>query len=110
MPVPTIRRRSSLPASIVVRSIWFPPALQRKPAVDDDSLTGNHRRAGTQEKDRFGNVLRLAGAFERRALDRGALPVLWPVLLPRAVNMTRRHRIDPDLRRQGPRQAARQID
>src|SRR3984893_18855649 len=69
-----------------------------QPAIDNDGLPGDHRRTGTQEEDRLGDVLGLAGAFEWCALDRGALPVLRPVLLPRAVDMARRHRVDPDFR------------
>src|SRR5437764_248586 len=59
---------------------------QRQPAIDDDGLAGDHRRAGAQEEDYLGDVLGLAGALQGRSLDRLLFAVGRPVLVPRAVD------------------------
>src|SRR3974377_443729 len=98
MPVPA-NARASHSAPFIAPGIdrcslnFISSRSQGQPAIDDNSLTGDHRGTGAQEKDCFGNVLGLASAFEVCALDRGALPVLRPVLLPGAVDMTRRHHV-----------------
>jgi len=44
-------------------------------------------------------VFGFAGAFERRALDRCGLALGRPILVPRAVDETRRDGVDADLGR-----------
>src|SRR5437773_2276297 len=108
MPVPANARASHSEPFIDLGSLnSISSRSEGQPAIDDDGLSRNHRGAGAQKEDRFGDVLGLAGAFERRALDRGALAVLRPLLVPRAVDMARGHRVDPDLGRQGTCQTAR---
>ena len=55
-------------SSLIGSCIIFPP-ISGQAAIDDDRLSGDHCRAGAQEKSGPGDILGLAGAFDWYPFD-----------------------------------------